>query len=502
MLIPMHTMFTRAKGITHLAIVFLLLNISAIAQSGKDLVQPIMSALQNNEFAKALALLQPALQAYPGNPQLWMLQGLAYAWTGDRRLALASYEHVLKIAPEYLPALEGAAQLEYEAASPEAIPLLERVLRLRSQDTTAHAMLATLAARKGDCETAVTHFALSGQALISQPAALREYGVCLMKLKRPEKAAQVFQELLASHPDDVSARRSLAALQLNANQPKDALATLQPLLDSTPDTSTLRLAAAIYEANNDTPNAVRMLRDAIVKAPLEVPLYVDFAEIAMNHQSFQAGIEMINSGLKLQPNAAELYVARGVLYVQLADYERAEEDFERAEQLDPNRGLSAAAQGMLAEEKDQNDPDRALATIKAKLVKNPGDPFLWYLQAAVISQKSPEPGSAEFEQGMDSAKRAVTLNPSLTAAHNVLAKFYLDSGQTELAVRECRLALQQSPEDQTALYRLVLALRKSKDQTEIPDLLKRLAKARQNAAREEAERNRYKLVVVPAEINQ
>ena len=171
----------------------------------------------------------------------------------------------------------------------------------------------------------------------------------------------------------------------------------------------MRLAVAIYEANNDTPNAVKILRDAIVKNPTDVALYVDFAEIAMNHQSFQAGIEMINSGLKLQPNAAELYVARGVLYVQLADYVHAEEDFERAEQLDPSRGLSAAAQGMLAEERDQSNPDRALSTIKAKLAKNPGDPFLWYLQAAVISQKSPEPGSAEFEQGMNSAKKAVVL---------------------------------------------------------------------------------------------
>ena len=100
---------------------------------------------------------------------------------------------------------------------------------------------------------------------------------------------------------------------------------------------------------------------------------------------------------------------------------------------------------------------------------------------------------------MTSAKKAVTLQPSLTAAHNVLAKFYLDSGQSALAVKECRLALEHSPEDQTALYRLVLSLRKSNDQSEIPDLLKRLAKARQDATREEGERNRYKLVVVPGD---
>jgi len=485
------------KGIIRLAIVLLTLTVAAIAQAGKELVPPIVSALQSNEFEKALALLRSALETYPKNSQLWMLQGLAYAGTGDSKSALVSYRTALKISPEYLPALEGAAQLEYEAGDPEAVSLLEHVIRLRPQDATAHAMLATLAVRKNDCVTAVTHFALSGPTLSSQPAALREYGVCLMKLKQPEKAIPIFQELLASNPDDLRARRSLAALQLNANQPKDALATMQPLLQSVPDTSTMRLAVAIYEANNDTPNAVKILHDVIVKNPMNVALYVDFAEIAMNHQSFQAGIEMIDSGLKLQPNAAELYVARGVLYVQLADYAHAEEDFDRAEKLDPDRGLSAAAQGMLAEEKDQNDPDRALATIKAKLTKNPGDPFLWYLQAAVISQQSPEPGSAEFEQGMNSAKRAAVLQPSLTAAHNVLAKYYLDSGQSALAARECRIALEHSPEDQTAIYRLVVALRKSGDQSEIPDLLKRLAKARQNATKEEAERNRYKLVVIP-----
>jgi hypothetical protein len=77
----------------------------------------------------------------------------------------------------------------------------------------------------------------------------------------------------------------------------------------------------------------------------------------------------------------------------------------------------------------------------------------------------------------------------------VLAKFYLDSGQNALAVKECRLVLEQSPADQTALYHLVIALRKTGEQAEIPELLKKLAKARQDATRQEAERNRYKLVV-------
>jgi tetratricopeptide (TPR) repeat protein len=369
------------------------------------------------------------------------------------------------------------------------------VLRLRPQNATSHAMLGVLAYKRGDCPDAAQHFAQSEQILDSQPGALQEYGVCLLKLKQTDKALQIFQTLLAAHPDDARARRGLATIQLDAGKPQDALVTLQPLLDSNPDVGTTRLAAAAYEANQDTPNAVKVLREAIVGNPREIPLYVDFADIALNHQSFQAGVEMIDAGLKLQPEAAELYLARGVLYVQLAEFDQAGADFEKADRLDSHQGLSAAAQGMMAEERNQNNPGRALATVRAKLAKNPNQAFLWYLQAAILSEKAPQPGSPEFQEGITSARKAVALDPSLTAAHNVLAKYYLDSGRYSVAAEECRKVLEQNPTDQTALYHLVVALRKTNQQAEIPELLKRLAKARQDAAKQEAERNRFKLVV-------
>jgi tetratricopeptide (TPR) repeat protein len=469
----------------------------APGQTATERVQSITSALRDREFSNALQLLQPALQTSPNNSQLWMLQGLAYAGEGDSKAALASYKRAIRISPDYLPALEGAAQIEYEAGDADAVSLLQHVLQLRPDESTSHAMLAVLAEKSGDCASAIEHYAASGPLLDSQPEALQGYGVCLLKLNRTDKAIAVFQRLVAARPDDPRWRRGLAAVQLAAGKPQDALATLRPLLDANSDVSTMRLAAAAYEADKDTPSAVKILRDAIVKDPLQIPPYVDFAEIAMDHQSFQAGVEMIDAGLKLQPNAAPLYLARGVLYVQLADFEKAEADFENAERLDPKQGMTAAAQGMLAEEQNQNDPDRALATVRSKLARQPDDAFLCYLQAAILSQKSPETGSPEFQQGLDSAKRAVTLQPSLTAAHNVLAKYYLDSGQYALAANECRLVLERSPSDQSALYHLVMALRKTGGQAEIPDLLKRLAKARQDATRQEGERNRYKLVAAP-----
>jgi tetratricopeptide (TPR) repeat protein len=95
----------------------------------------------------------------------------------------------------------------------------------------------------------------------------------------------------------------------------------------------------------DTPRAVSLLRQAIISDPRDVALYLDFAGISMDHQSFPAGIAMINSGLVLQPNVAALYVARGILYVQLAQYDQAEADFEKADALDPKRSIGSAALG-------------------------------------------------------------------------------------------------------------------------------------------------------------
>ena len=133
--------------------------------------------------------------------------------------------------------------------------------------------------------------------------------------------------------------------------------------------------------------------------------------------------------------------------------------------------------------------------VRSKLASTPNVAFLYYLEAAIFQQKAPAAGSPEFEHGVQAARKAVELQPTLANAHDVLANFFLQSGDTDAAMAECRAALQYSPKDQTALYSLIVALRKADRKAEIPDLLKRLAAARPEAARQEAENNRYKLVV-------
>lgn len=465
-----------------------------VAQGPTGSVGLVTAALREGQFAKALQILQPELEKDPKNTQLWALRGIALSGKGDKKEALGAFRHALEISPNYLPALEGAAQIEYEDGGKDAGILLQRVLQLRPDDPTSHAMLAVLDYRRGDCASAVTHFEKSGSLAESQAGALQEYGDCLVRLKNPEKAIALFSRALGqSAAPNVELRCLLASVQIMAQHPKDAIATLQPLLqENATDANVLALAASAYEADGNTPEAVRLLRQAIVADPHNINLYLDFANLSLDHQSFQVGVDMINAGLRAEPKAAALYVARGVLFVQLAQYDKAEADFEQADALDPRQSLGSAAEGLAAVQK--NDPDQALATVRARLAKKPNDPFLLYLRADILTQRGPDPDSAEFREAMESAKKAILLRPSLASAHDVLAKLYLQAGQNAAAIEQSRKALNYDPKDQTAVYHLIQGLRKSGRTDEIPDLLKRLAELRIEGTKQEAAHNRYKLV--------
>jgi len=465
----------------------------AQAPAAEDPTVPIGAALSAREFDKAIELARAALRASPGSAQLWTLQGIAFAGKGDDKPALSAFQQALKLAPRNVAALAGAAQIAYEAGSREAAPLLERLLELRPGDPTAHAMLAVLEYRKGDCKAAVSHFDKAGALLDSQLDALHAHATCLARLGRIDDAAAALQRSLVLRPDDPQERLLLASVQIMAHKPKDALATLRPLLDAgNASAATLQLVSSAAEDAGDTPLAVSTLRQAILLEPRNVSLYLDFANISFAHESFQVGIDVISEGMHLSPGAAQLYVARGVLYVQLAQYDRAEADFEKAYELDPQQSLSTAAQGLAAVQ--ANDLDHALASVQSKLERKPDDPVLLYLQADLLAQRSADASGPDFQLAMRSAQKAVRLQPTLGAARGVLAKLHMQAGQYPEAVEQCRQALKSDPKDQAALYRLIQALRKTGQQDEIPELLKKLAQLREEATQEERERYRYKLI--------
>src|SRR5256884_5565723 len=91
-------------------------------------LESIRSALRAKDFDKAVELSRAALRDSPNDTQLWTLEGIALASKGDSKGALAAFTQALKFSPDNMAALEGAAQIEYQAGNRAAVPPLRRLL--------------------------------------------------------------------------------------------------------------------------------------------------------------------------------------------------------------------------------------------------------------------------------------------------------------------------------------------------------------------------------------
>ncbi len=466
----------------------------AVAQQTATPVASIESLVRSKNYDQALRLTKTQLHTRPTDVRLWTLEGIIYSLTGKNTDARSAFEKALRLSPNYMPALKGEVQLLYESGDKRGIPLLERILKADPHDLTAQEMLAMLLKNQGDCRAANEHFAISSGQMGTHPETLEGYGYCLVQMKEFEKAITVFEELVALLPERSYPKYDLAVVLVTMNQNDAALKVLAPLLaEAQQDPDTLSLASQAYEAIGDTPKAVSLLRQAIVLSPTTASYYVMFSDICLTHDSFQVGIDMINAGLQRIPNESSLYISRGILYAQLAQYDKAEADFKRVEQLDSAQSISAYAGDLTDVLK--NNPDQALVKVRTQLQAHPEDPLLNYLLAQLLMNQAPAVESGTFKEAMKSALLAVKLKPDHVGARDLLASMYMKTGQYDLAIEQCQIALKYSPSDESATYHLIISMRHTGHTDDLKPLVKRLAELHQESLQHETERKRYRLVV-------
>lgn len=469
---------------------------TAIAQQTVSPVTSIESLIRAKQYDHALQLTKSQLSTKPNDVRLWTLEGIVFSLKGMRTDALRAFDKALRLSPDYMPALKGEVQLLYEPGDKRAIPLLKQILKADPRDLTAQEMLAMLQKKEGDCGAANEHFAASAGQMGTHPGTLEAYGYCLVETKEYDKAIAIFEELAALLPDRAYPKYDLAVVLVTTSQNEAALKVLTPLLtDDQKDPDVLSLASQAYEATGNTPKAVSLLRQAIVLSPTTASYYVTFAEICLTHDSFQVGIDMINAGLQRIPDASPLYISRGILYAQLAQYDKAEADFKQVEQLDSAQSISAYAGDLTDVLK--NNPDKALGKVRTQLQAHPQDPLLNYLLAQLLMNQAPAVGSDGFKEAMKSALLAVKLKPDHVGSRDLLASMYMRTGQYDLAIEQCKIALKYSPTDETATYHLIISMRHTGHTDDLKPLVKRLAELHQESLQHETERKRYRLVVGP-----
>lgn len=461
---------------------------SAGAQSDEQNVQKIIMLLRLDEYGRSLTSVNQMLKATPHDCRLLSLRGIAQNGSGKPQAAVESFKTALKYCPDDLLALEGAAQTEYARQQPDAVELLNRILKQRPQDVTAHAMLASLYRAKGECKEALPHFEASRQVFATKPKFQQAYAFCLADTGHYKKAATNYEQILGADKDE-AARYNLALVQWKLHDAKAGLKTLQPLLTDSHQEAVLALGARLAEETGDTPQAVKLLRAAIVQKPKNLANYLEFAQIAFSHKSAQVGIDMINAGLTQLPNAAQLYLARGVLEVQVSKFDAAIADFEKAHKLNPQLSLALDAMGIV--ESQQYKQTAALDLYRKEAKLHPTDSLLQYLYAEALSESGATKDATDA--AIAAAEKSVALEPNYAPARDLLALLYLRKNDPHKALAEAQAALKIHPTDEVALYHDIMARRRLGQNSAVQNLVKELAVMRKENAQRRKAGHRYVL---------
>jgi tetratricopeptide (TPR) repeat protein len=472
-----------------------------VAQQGQPTVAAVQTLIRAKNLDEALRVAKAGVAETPEDVRLWTLEGIVLSMQGRREEALGAFDTALGLSPGYAAALKGEVQLLYPAKDARAVPLLKKIVSADPNDATAHEMLANLEANEGDCEGAVEEFHHSADLMAKHPASLEAYANCLVERKQDVAAVPVLESLIALLPHEVYPKYDLAVVEVGQKQYDAAIKTLAPLLSPEPaDADLLSLASEAYEGAGDTPKAVALLRQAIVLRPADANLYSSFAALCLNHDSFQVGIDMVDAGIQRVPGNPSLYISRGLLYAQLTQYDKAEADFNTAEHLDAGQSLSSYAKDLAELQKGQADKQhsaKAIEDVRVQLRAHPESALLHFLLAKLLTDEGAESQSEVSQEAVASAMEAVRLKPDLVDARDLLASLYLRAGKYDLAIVQCRGALEYAPTDQGAMYHLVMALRHSKEPghaEEIAALVKRLSALQQASMQQDTDRKKFRLV--------
>jgi tetratricopeptide (TPR) repeat protein len=443
-----------------------------------SVVATAVAELRGGRAKDAIATIDAALKVDRQDYKLWSLKGIALDQENLPKEALVAYAQALRLVPDYLPALQGSAQISYRLnITDKAIPLLQRLLVLNPQDVKANAMMGVLDYRQQRYAAAVEHFRSAQIVDSNDILLLQEFAASLVEQRAYSEALPILGKLLVMEPESRDARYNLALDQFLEGAPKDAAQSLEPLLiGATSENEVLSLAADISLSQGEIGRAVELLRRAIQQYPDKADNYLRFAAMANDGASFRTGVSVLDLGVARLPGSAELYLARGILFSQLADYDKAVADFERANKLNPRLAMIDAAKGVM--ESQQNKSRAALETFRIAALRRPNDALTQFLLAEALSEQGPAGGDADHKEEIDAATRSVKLDPTLVAARDLLAEFYLQQTRPDLAQQQSELALKYDPTDQQAIYHLILALRKGDRKTEVPSLVKRLTELR------------------------
>ncbi|HVM98476.1 MAG TPA: XrtA/PEP-CTERM system TPR-repeat protein PrsT, partial [Candidatus Acidoferrales bacterium] len=397
-------------------------------------------ALAANDPDTAANLLANATKTDPRNRVALLAQGDLLTKRGRYDDALASFGAAAKLPSVDLLADIGIVRvLILQGELDKADAAADKVLVAAPKYPMANYFKGLIAYQRNDYAAAEKALRVVQQQVPDHPPTLLLMGTVKFRQGQYAEADSLIGRFLTFDPNNLSARRLLAAIRLSNNNPAGAVDALEPVAAGLRDAQSLALLGTAYLRNGNGAKAMGYLQQAVELAP-DVAALRD--QLAM---SMIAGGETKNAIAQL----------------------------ETAVTLDAKLTQSDALL-VLVRMKD-GDIDGAFSTATALTQRDPKSPVGFNLVGVVeLAKKDEAAAVAAFE-------KALTLDPGYAPAAQNLARIALAKGDVASARARLKTYLEHDPVDVAALSMLAQMSVNERDWAAAKDYLERAASAHSNA---------------------
>jgi len=463
------------------------------ADNAEQFLRSAERYFEKSEFPSALIEYRNAAQRNPASIAAHRGIGLSLMNTGRPGEAVASFQEVLKLAPDDTDAhfcLANCYQVMGDTVSafreinvvlasanplPEAFFLAGR-LHLRAGDAkraedcfvracagrdpppaAARVGLASAYRRQGKHAEAAEQIEA---ALAEEPentAALVERAAQYAAQGMLRKAVDQYEEVLADHAGDFVARVRLAQLLTITGRHDRAVEMAEDLLRSNPSEPRPHLTLArAYFATGLYSKALEHAKLALGLDSNSIEAHVVAARAHMARGEHKEALYDIQGGLEKDPDALSLLLLNGRVLLTLDRRAEAMGAFRAAAEKKPGSPLPLIILGAL--HLGQGERDKALAEYEKALLLAPNHPVAGNNVAAMLLDNG-----GDVERAYELAKRLHERNPRNARIADTYGWACVKREDYEQALAALALAVHRAPRNGTVLYHYAVALQGAGD---------------------------------------
>lgn len=401
---------------------------------------------------RAVEIYQDLEKSYPGMPEIPVLLGAQFVRQNQPAAARSQFEKALRLAPNYLPAVEQLVDLDL--AGRQYTAALERVQQLVVRDPKRAALqllLGTTLAATGETNQAESAFSKAIRLQPNTRAAYLLLSQLYVQSGQPRKALRELKLALKMAPDDVAALTLEGIIFTAEADYEDARDAYQKVLAIAPDNGIAlnNLACILADHLNQFDAAYPLARRAREVAPSDPSVADTLGWILYRRGEYNPALVLLReSAGKLYP-VPEVQFHLGMACYMAGFEADAMAAFTRALQLKADFPEEAECRWRLAVlNVDPNHPGAdARATLEKWTANHPGDPVALQ-KLAVIYQSE---GSVTKAIATD--ETILNGNPNNISALAGLARLYAPSDPKK-ACSFAKSAYDLAPADRdiTSLY--------------------------------------------------